>query len=155
MPVAKGGRPPLRQIVILGFGLVSTFFVMAFIVTQSGQLTSSDNLGVGDVEPVFRPGNVDRLSTDIAQLGPLLFPDLTDGDRDIYLTHVGEAPTEGWRAFSVRPPSASRDCFVEWQETTGDYVDICDGTVYPPSGEGLSQLPVDVDADGEITVHLG
>jgi hypothetical protein len=34
------------------------------------------------------------------------------------------------------------------------FVDNCDGTAYPPSGEGLPQFPVSVDAAGDLSVDL-
>jgi len=155
MPVAKNSAPPIRQVAILGLGLVMTLATGFFLVSQADQLTDADNLTLGQTpDPIFRAGNVDRLAADVAKLGPLLLPDLAGGDRDIYLNHVGDDADAGWFAFAVRPASASRDCHVEWDPATASFVDNCTDTVYPPTGEGLPSLAVSIDADGDLTIDL-
>ncbi|MEZ5225640.1 MAG: hypothetical protein R2710_02915 [Acidimicrobiales bacterium] len=73
-------------------------------------------MSIGD--DVFLAGNVDRLADDIAKLEtPLLLGDVSGGERDIFLQHIGDDDRAGWYAFAVRP-LAPPDCFVEWQPTT-------------------------------------
>ena len=156
MPVAQGGPPPLRQVVLVGLGVVMTLGTVLFMITQSGQLLDGDNeidFDIGD--GIYRSGiAAEDLAPAIAEQGPFLLPDLAGGDTDIFLQHIGDEADEGWLAIAARPAVASRDCLVTWVPEDETFVDSCDGTVYPPDGEGLSSYPVTIDGDGKLEVNL-
>lgn len=154
MPVAQGGRPPARQAVFIGLGALCGLLAVVFLVTQLDQLGSGETAEIELGQPVFTVGQAEEIAEPIADQGPLFLPDAARGDRDVYLQHLGDDPNSGWLAFAVRPPAAERDCFVEWQADDRTFVDNCDGTVYPESGEGLTQYAVSVSPDGALTINL-
>lgn len=155
MPVAQGGPPPLRQVVLIGLGVVMTLATILFIVTQSGQLLQDNDISLDLGDGIYRPGiPADELAEAIAEQGPFLLPDLAGGDSDIFLQHRGDDPGTGWVAIAARPASAPRDCLVVWDPDTAHFVDSCEDTTYPADGAGLPTHPVTVDPDGNIEVDL-
>jgi hypothetical protein len=129
---------------------------MVFLILQMNRLVD----GAGDVsfdlgDSIFRPGDARQLADDIEREGPFLLPDAAGGDTDIWLNHVGDDDGSGWWAFVARPPTSPRGCFVDWVADDMTFVDSCEGTVYPATGEGLPQLAVSVGAGGELSVDLG
>jgi hypothetical protein len=154
VPVAKGRSGGGRQVASLAIASILGVAAMVLLFTQVGGSGGTNNVQVDVGDSVFAPGNVDRLSADIADKGPLLLSDVSGGDRDIFLQHTGTDPSSGWTAFGVRPLTASRECYVEWQPDRAEFVDNCDGTVYPADGAGLPPYPVVIDADGNITVDI-
>lgn len=154
MPVSTRGNPG-RQAVLLGIGAAVGLLAIVFLVTRVSDLAESGDVQVNLGDPVFEMGNVDRLADDLEAQGPLLLPDVSPGgDRDIFLNHLGETDEEGWYAFGVRRPDQPRDCFVQYDPDGDVFVDQCDGTEYPPDGEGLPQYPVTIDGDGDLSVDL-
>ncbi len=140
---------------MLGAATILGVVAMVWLFTQVGGSGSSANVQVSIGDEVFAAGFVDRLADDIENLGiPLLLSDVSGGDRDVYLQHIGDDDLTGWYAFGVRPLDATRDCYVEWQSDSETFVDNCDGTVYPADGEGLPPYPVAIDADGFLTVDI-
>lgn len=156
MPVAKGGPPPLRQALLVGLGIVMTFGTVLFLVTQTDQLMGgSSPVGIGTGDQLFQPGPAKSLAELIAANDrPTAFADPTGGDRDIWLNHLGPEVDEGWVAFGARPLTSPRACVTEWQEDERHFVDSCDGTIYPPDGEGLPQYLVTVDENGFLTIRF-
>ncbi len=155
MPVAQGGRPPLRQVLMIGLGVVMTLGTILFIVTSTGNLLGGQSsLQVESGDAVFNLGQAGERASDIAERGPQFLPDPTGGDREVWVYHVGDDETTGWHAFRVRPLASPRTCIAEWQAAATQFVDSCDGTVYPASGEGLPQVPVTVTAEGEVSIRL-
>lgn len=154
MPIARGGNKSSRQAILLVvaglFGVVALAFVVTRITSQASdnQLT----LNIGDQR--FRPGPAQTLAEAIADGGPLLLSDVASGDRDVIIQHIGSDDQTGWYAFAVRAVDAPRDCVVQWQEAAANFSDSCDGTVYSAEGDGLTQYPVEVDADGILVVDL-
>lgn len=142
MVIAVGG-------IVLGIALVLVVFVLAI-----PSLTESDSVQVNLGDDRFTAGNVSRLAPAVDDGGPLLLPDVANGQRDIYLQHLGATEDEDWLAFDARRPGQSRDCTLEWQAAEGEFVDPCDGTVVPADGEGLISYPVEVTEDGEVIVDL-
>ncbi|MFV0525496.1 MAG: hypothetical protein ACK5RL_13480 [Acidimicrobiales bacterium] len=155
MPVAQQTRTPARQALLVGLAALLGVISLVFLITQAGRLVDS-NLEL-DVDPnrEYVAGDAEGLALAIGEQGPLLLPDLAGGDTDIWLQHLSTDPGQGWHAFVVRPPQASRDCVAEWQTGAEEFVDNCDGTVYPADGTGLPQLPVSVNEDGQVAVLLG
>lgn len=155
MPVAQSGPPPLRQALLVGLGVVMGILAILFLVTQMDRLTGSvGNVEVSVGDGIYRPGNASELAPAIDENGPLLLPDLAGGDDDFFIQHLGDDPTEGWAAIAVRPQTAARDCFVQWEPDDRTFVDSCGGTVYPEDGAGLPHYLVTVNDDDEILVDL-
>jgi hypothetical protein len=133
-----------------------TMATVVFMLTQSGRLFGGSgdlDLDLGD--GVYRSGiPAAELAPAIEREGPFLLPDLAGGDSDIFLQHLGPDDTDGWLAIAARPPTAARDCLLEWVPDDATFVDSCDGTVYPADGEGLPRYPVQLDAEGNLEVDL-
>ncbi|MFV0257857.1 MAG: hypothetical protein ACK5PP_05350 [Acidimicrobiales bacterium] len=155
MPVAQSTRTPARQALLVGLGALLGVISLIFLITQAGRLVDSNLELEVDPNREFRAGDAEGLALAIGEQGPLLLPDLAGGDIDIWLQHLSDDPATGWYAFVVRPPQASRDCVAEWQAEAEEFVDGCDGAVYPADGTGLPQLPVSVTEDGQVAVLLG
>ena len=153
MPVAQNGPPSARQALVIGIGALCGLVAVVFLVTRLDRL-GGDDATVEAGDPTFAVGDARQFAEVIADEGPLFLPDAARGDRDLYLQHLGDDPTSGWLAFSVRPPGADRGCFVEWRAADQRFVDSCDGTTYPPTGDGLPRYGVSVDADGALSIHL-
>ncbi len=153
MPVGKTSAPP-RQIIVLLLATVLGIASMVFLVTRTVDLAERGEIQLSIGDEVFAPGNVQRLSEDIAVFGPLPFPDLTGGDRDIVLQHLGDDPQVGWTAFAMRPIDAPRECQILWEAEQTLFSYTCGDQTYPASGEGLFQYPVDIDEDGDLAIDL-
>lgn len=137
---------------MIGLGALLGLLAVVFLVTRFDQLGSGDTVDVQVGPQAFSPGQAADL-VDVVNEQPLLFQDAARGDRDIWLQHLGDDPDEGWLAFSVRgPDTADRACFADWVPDDRTFVDTCDGTVYPETGEGLDQYQVTVDGDGVLTI---
>lgn len=151
MPVESRRRRP-TTVVIAAVAVAGILTAVVLLVVILGAVRGGRvELNLGDDE--FRAGDAESQAASIERNGPLLFPDVAGGDRDIVVQHLGDDPEEGWLAFDARPPGASRDCFAQWDEGSGQFFDTCDGTVYPADGEGLARHPVRVE-DGEVIVDL-
>ena len=157
VPVAPNRADPARQAIIIALAGILGAVAIFFLLTRALNFGSGDSSGV-DIrigDSVWQPGSTDRLSSDIDKAGPLLVSDVSGtGDRDLYLQHVGEDPNQGWTAFAARQPDQSRPCTALWEDSSRTFVDSCNGSVYPESGEGLPMFPVTISADGAIAVDL-
>jgi hypothetical protein len=142
MVLAVGG-------VVLGIALVLVIFVVAV-----PSLTESGKVEVKLGSDTFPAGSAESRSRTIAEDGPLLFSDVSGGQRDIYLQHVGDDPATGWYAFDARRPGQPRDCSLQWQADADEFRDPCDGTVVPADGAGLLAYPVTVTEDGNLVIDL-
>jgi len=135
--------------IVIGIGLVLGLFVFAIpSLTESGTV----QVQLGDDR--FEAGSAARLSRAIAADGPLLFSDVSSGQRDIYLQHAGPSETEGWLAFDARRPAQPRNCSLQWQRDAGEFRDPCDATVVAADGTGLLTYPVTVTDEGTVIVDL-
>lgn len=140
---------------MIALGGVAAFVALVFLITRLGSLgDNGTEVPIQLGAPVFEAGDAAELAELIAADGPLLLPDASGGDRDIVINHLGETPDVGWVAFAARDLTAPRDCFVEWQVDDRMFVDSCDGTGYPPDGDGLEQYGTSIDADGNLVVNL-
>jgi hypothetical protein len=135
--------------VALGLLLVALLFIVAIpSLTESGTVKvklGTDTFGAGSAE--------DRAES-IAANGPVIYPDVSGGTRDIYLQHLGDDPNQGWYAFETRRPGQGRDCPLNWNSDEVHFVDACDGTVVPADGTGLLSYPVVVNEDGNLVIDL-
>lgn len=168
MPVAQDGPAPLRQAVLVGLGAILAVLSVLFLVTQMDRLLGRTDLNIEIGDGQFRPGKAVELADDIDTQGPFFFSDLAGGDRDIWLNYNGTVSDSGdddgdgerqtslddWYAFAAREPTSPRGCFVEWQDDAAEFVDSCDGTVYPETGAGLPHYPVNIDANGTLSIDL-
>jgi hypothetical protein len=147
----------VRALVVAVAGVVLALGVVATIAVLAGRGTVEVRLG----DDVFAAGSAERIAAEIAQGGPIPYPDLAGGERDIILQHLGEDPEQGWLAFEARPPGAPRHCMIEWQEDDevfrlldrGEVTEDCDGREFPPDGGSLPRYPVSVD-DGNLEIDL-
>ncbi|MCU0311099.1 MAG: hypothetical protein MUE36_09155 [Acidimicrobiales bacterium] len=155
MPVQQTPKRSPRAMVLAVAGIVlGIALVLGLFVFAIPSLTESDTIEVQLGDDTFEAGSAARLSRAIAADGPLLFSDVSSGQRDIFLQHTGTSETEDWSAFDARRPGQSRDCSLEWQRDAGEFRDPCDDTVVPATGEGLLSYPVTVTDDGVVIVDL-
>lgn len=138
MPVAKGPTFDLRSAVAFGGIAVLAAIVIGFFAIRLGQ--QSNTLVLGDQN--FGSLNIFNISENIDRDGPILWPDIASGDRDIWLTHLGDEVDEGWFAFDAREAGVGRECNVTWSVADQIFSDPCTGETYPETGEGLPQIPV-------------
>ncbi len=158
-PVEQSRGHAGKALAVAGVGVVVALAI-AFGVAQ---LASQGRVDVRLGSDTFADQNAEDAAEEIAERGPILYADTAGGDRDIYLQHLGDDPTEGWIALAARPAGVSRECSVRWDgddevfrllDPSGDETDACDGREFPPDGEGLPSYPVTVDADGKLDVDL-
>ena len=138
MPVAKGPSFDIRSAVIFGGLAVVAAIVIGIVAITLG--TRSNTLILGDTD--FGSINADNMADEIEENGPILWPDIASGDRDIWLQHVGDDPGEGWTAFDARLPGQARECAVQWSVASRTFTGPCDGASYDESGDGLPPIPV-------------
>ncbi len=134
---------------MIGIALVLALFVFAI-----PKLTESGTIEVKLGADTFPLGNARVKAPLIAESGPFLFSDVANGQRDIYVQHVGEDPVKGWSAFDAHRPGQSRDCTLTWNNTTKVFTDPCDQSTVPADGAGLPRYPVTVNADDQLSVDL-
>jgi hypothetical protein len=122
-------RSPLARAVVpvaAGIAFFAALFGLTWLMAGwiSGNPESVTNLGAR----TFEVGSVDRIAEQVAENGPILFPDLRspDGTRSIVLDHRGENPAVGWRVFAAYPADRPVTCLVEQVASTRTFVD-CDG----------------------------
>ncbi len=151
MPVARGPAISARSALVVGAsGVAAAVMLLLFVLWVTG---SSDKVDVRLGDDQFEGLDADRISAEIADRGPAFFADLVGDERPIWLNHTGDDPDSGWIAFEARVPNRP-DCLVEYRPDDDLFVDLCDPAhTFPPTGEGLTMLPVVVD-DGEVTVNL-
>jgi hypothetical protein len=107
------------------------------------RLSSSPDAKVQLGDKVFEVGQVRRLAPLIDRDGPLLFQAL-NGQRDIYVQHIGNDAKTGWLAFEAHAPDQPRTCQLTWQQGRGVFEDPCTKATFPVDGEGLTKYPADV-----------
>lgn len=114
----------------------------------------------GDVEirlgdDRFEAGDVGHMAEEI-EAGdglPLLFQDLVDGDRHLFVQHLEERSTRGWVAFGAFDPDRP-ECLVEIDRKARILVNACDEDItYPLDGTGLRYYPTAVE-DGTLFVDI-
>ena len=151
MPVVHGVRGNARRMIAAALvGLAGATGAVILILSLAGS-SNSIEVRLGDDD--FRGIDAADLAAEIADHGPVPFPDLLGRDRSIWVTHAGSDPATGWYAFLARTPKGGR-CVAQWDADAVSFVDSCDaGTSYPPDGAGLEQLPWQV-VDGELRILI-
>ena len=99
----------------------------------------------------FKVGSAKHYATEVDKNGPLLFQDLLNKSKDIYLQHLSG---NDWRAFDAHAPGQPRRCVLAWQKADRTFKDPCGGAVYPADGTGLPMYPAKVDEKGLLSVDL-
>jgi hypothetical protein len=76
--------------------------------------------------------------------------------RHVFVQHDPAAAVDaGWLVFSAFGPGVTDEsCALVYVSADEVFQDPCSGESYPPSGEGLTQYPVEVDDDGRLHVDL-
>ena len=146
--MTKGTKAVVIAVVAVVAGLGVGWLVL--------QLASSGQADINLGEDEFNAGFTEVLADAIAEGDgqPLIFSDVSGGDRDIYVQHLGTDEDEGWAAFETRVPDRE-DCFAEWDLATGQFVATCDAELtFPADGEGLTSYPTNVNADGRLIIDL-
>ncbi len=152
MPADRLQRPGTLRAVVVGLaGLAAAVATMLLMLWLAG---SSDKVDVRLGDRDFRHIDTTALAAEIAENGPVPFPDLMGRDRPIWVTHDGGTDETGWSAFLARVPGREATCLVQWDPSAERFVDPCDpSTTYPPDGRGLSLLRWEV-ADGELRIDI-
>ncbi|HUP76336.1 MAG TPA: hypothetical protein VM282_25095 [Acidimicrobiales bacterium] len=154
MPVARGPRMTARSAIVVGLaGVLSAVILLFFVLWVTSQSGNKIEFRLGDEQ--FQDITADRMAKQIADEGPVLFPDVSaNRSRDIYVQHLGADPKTGWLAFDARKPGAGRECFLEWQRDRQIFVDRCDGSEVPADGAGLRQYPAVVNSNGKVVINF-
>ena len=129
--------------VVLAISVVGAVLILA---TQDSEV----DVNLGDDE--FEIEEIEARADLGAEEGALRFADPTGGSRPIIVNHVGDDPETGWVAVLAVAPG-TEGCIVDWDNDDGVFRD-CEGTTYPPDGEGLDQFPTRVE-DDTLYVDLG
>lgn len=152
MPPASPTSPwssPKALLLSAVLGLLALVLFLAFLVRV---LSDSGNTTLGD--QTFDV-NAAALAEQVKRDGPVLFPDLLGKGRDIYVQHLSDDRTQGWRAFRATRPGADRSCTLRWEPAERIFRDPCDPAVtYPADGEGLEQYKATVEARNKLVVDL-
>ncbi|HEX7276228.1 MAG TPA: hypothetical protein VF244_02545 [Acidimicrobiales bacterium] len=142
------GTPKGTTVVLTGIaGVLGGILVFAIVTNLVGSRADKADSPAA----TFDVGPAEQRARTIARGGPILFQDLLNRSRDIYVQHLGG---DDWRAFEAHALDAPRRCFVEWRAATREFVDGCDGRVFPADGTGLVQYPARVDERGHVVVDL-
>jgi hypothetical protein len=137
-----------RAVVI---GVSATVFGLVLLVLFSW-LTSRGDVDVRLGPSRFEAGNVERMAAEVAERGPIPYQDPAGRGRDIYLSHVGDEPDEGWHAVAALAPGQDdRSCALRPDDDA--FVDPCTGERYPLDGTGLTTFDTEVYG-GRLYVDL-
>jgi len=151
MTVARGLRLDVKR--ALAVGVVSLAGAVGALVLVLQLADSSNAIEVQLGDPDFRGIHAADLATEIAENGPVPFPDLVGNDLPIWVAHLGTDPSLGWVVVSARVPD-SADCLVQWNAGADRFVDGCDAaTSWPADGTGLETVSWTV-ADGELRIDV-
>jgi hypothetical protein len=134
---------------LVGIGAIVALFVFAI-----PSLTEDNKVEVRIGDDRFDLGLAETKAPGIDRDGPVLFSDVGDGNRDIFVQHLGATPDEGWYAFDARRSDQSRECTYQWDNRERQFVNPCGGASLAPDGTGLRQYPIVVDANGRLLVDL-
>jgi hypothetical protein len=147
-------RPPIsRTTAIVTSGVLAVIaagLLLVFVIHLSH--AKGGKVQIGETE--FRiPIKVTSLVKDTAK-APLFFPDARGKTFDVYVSHLGSDPQNGWVAFEAHAPSAGRSCDVVWQPAPRTLRDPCTSATYPEDGTGLLHYPVRIDNSDHLIVDF-
>jgi hypothetical protein len=151
MPVAQTRGHAGKALAIAGVG-VAVALGLAFVVAT---LASRGDVEIRLGDDRFNAGQVDNIAQRIASDGglPLLYQDLTGGNRNVFVGHLDDNADRGWVAFGAVDPD-DPDCAIRLDREAEVLVNDCDETItYPLDGTGLRYYPTSVE-DGRLYVDL-
>jgi hypothetical protein len=155
MPVQKSRKRSARSVAMGVAGVaVGIVLVLLVFVVAIPSLTESGTVEVKLGSDTYDAGSATARAENISDGGPLLFSDVSSGNRDIYLQHIGGDITTGWYAFDARRPGQGRDCTLSWQASLLNFRDPCDGATIAADGTGLLSYPVTITDKGKVIVDL-
>jgi hypothetical protein len=155
MPVQESRKRTSRSIVLAIAGIaIGIALVLGLFVVAIPSLTESGTVEVKLGSDTYDAGSASARAENIADGGPLLFSDVSSGNRDIYLQHIGDDVSTGWFAFDARRAGQDRNCTLSWQPALSNFRDPCDGTTVPADGIGLLTYPVTITEKGKVIVDL-
>jgi hypothetical protein len=155
MPVQKSRKRSARSVAMGVAGVaVGIILVLLVFVVAIPSLTESGTVEVKLGSDTYDAGSATARAENISDGGPLLFSDVSSGNRDIYLQHIGDDVATGWYAFDARRPGQGRDCTLSWQASLSNFRDPCDGAVIAADGTGLLSYPVTITDKGKVIVDL-
>ncbi len=153
MPVQESRKRTPRSVVLAVGGIVvGVALVLILFVVAIPSLTESGKVEVRLGSDTYDAGPSTSRAENIAEDGPLLFSDVSSGNRDIWLQHIGTDAATGWYAFDARRPGQGRECTLRWESSF--FRDPCDGTIVDAQGTGLLDYPVTVNDKGRVIVDL-
>ncbi|HEY1281993.1 MAG TPA: hypothetical protein VGF22_20090, partial [Acidimicrobiales bacterium] len=135
MPVAQTQS---RRALVVGISGVLAGAVLVVVVLLAGNTRKEIKFG----SDTFTAGSAASLARSV----PLIFPDPVNGDRPIFLQHLGPGVNHGWLAFDAQVDG----CPLSWDAKAKEFVDTCTKDRYPADGTGLHQYPVSV-RNGRVT----
>ena len=155
MPIER--RDSSAQLRAILIGVVALIFV-ATLGYATFRAASGDGQGVvtnpGSNNERFNAGDAERLADRIAEDGPVLHGDPSGNQaRPIYISHVGDDPEEGWYSFVAKPTDSPEDCFVNWDLDAETFTSDCSDDTFDRTGEGLEQLPNEID-EGSLIIDV-
>lgn len=136
---------------ILG-GILAVVLAICVVGAVLALATQDQGVDVNLGDDEFEIEDVEARAVLVATDGALRFADPTGGNRPIIVNHVGDDPETGWVAVLAIAPD-TQSCIVDWDNDDGVFRD-CEGTTYPPDGEGLDTFPTRVE-DDTLYVDLG
>ena len=145
MPVAQSRGHAGKALLIAGVA-VAILIAVAFGVAA---LASRGDVEIRLGDDRFDAGQVESIADRIAEDDglPFLYQDLVNGDRHLFVQHLGRRDTEGWVAFGAFDPDRP-ECLVEIDRDDLVLRNACDPDVtYPLDGTGLRYYPTDVVDD--------
>jgi hypothetical protein len=142
-PFARAVLPVLGGLALIAVIGAFTWGIAAFI--SRGGAEGSERLAPS----TFTVGNAESLSAQVAESGPLYFPELGTaiGTRSIVVNHEGTDPRDGWFVYWGYPADRPATCVVEQVPGTRQFTD-CEGrtldvTELSPPDRGVNPAVVD------------
>lgn len=138
-----------RQVVVLSVVALAFAAGLVFLVVRyASNNPESANLG----SEVVRL-DAERTAKRIDETGPYPLQD-PNGDRDVYLQHVGNDPGTGWVLVLAYPPDEpDKKCAVVWDVEHDRFEAPCSKRTYPADGSGLTTYPAPV-VEGRVVIDL-
>jgi hypothetical protein len=146
-------RDPRSLALAIGGLLVGVVLLLVVFVYAVPKMTEQGNIRLST------PGSLSLGSAEVkAELirndAPLLFPDPTGGQADIYVQHLGDDPLTGWLAFDARRAGTGRECNLVWNRDTKVFDDPCGGAPVPADGGDLRRMRIEVDEEKQLALIL-
>jgi hypothetical protein len=151
MPVQQTRGHAGKALVIAATSVV-LLLGLAFVVAR---LASRGDVEIRLGDDQFDAGKVSNIADRIEADGglPILYPYLTNRERNLYVQHLAKADRRGWVAFGAFDPK-DPSCGVALDRDQQRLVNECTEATYPLDGTGLRFYPTTVDDDGRLQVDL-